>query len=179
MVILWQLDIESTSLEKFYFLTLQDVWKGRESEVTQLCPTLGDLMDCCLPGSSVHGIFQAKVLEWVAISFSKGVWGHYCCLVTKSCPLFATHGLQQARLPCPSPSPEVCSNSCPLSWWCHPTISFSVTLFFSCPQSFKASGSFPTSRLCTRWPEYWSFSFSPSSEYSGLIPLGLTGFISL
>ena len=46
--------------------------KGKEREVAQLCPTLCDPMDCSLPGSSVHGIFQAKVLEWVAISFSSG-----------------------------------------------------------------------------------------------------------
>ena len=56
-------------------------------------------------------------------------------------------GLQQARLPCPSPSLRVCSNSCPLSWWCHPTISFSVAPFSSCPQSFPASGSFSMSRI--------------------------------
>ena len=42
-----------------------------ESEVAQLCPTLSDLMDCSLPGSSVHGIFQARVLEWGAIAFSR------------------------------------------------------------------------------------------------------------
>ena len=53
-------------------------------------------------------------------------------------------GLQHARLPCPSASPGVCSNSCPLSWWCHPTTSSSVS---SCPQSFPASGSFPISWL--------------------------------
>ena len=51
------------------------------------------------------------------------------------------HGLQHARLPCPSLSPGVCSNSCPLSQWCHPTISSSVTPFSSCPQSFPASRS--------------------------------------
>ena len=56
------------------------------------------------------------------------------------------HGLQHARLLCPSLSPRVCSNSCPLSQWCHPTISSSVTVF-SCPQSFPASGSFPMSWL--------------------------------
>ena len=50
---------------------------------------------------------------------------------------------------CPSLSPRVCSDSCPLSQWCHPTISSSVTTFFSCPQSFPASGSFPVSQLFT------------------------------
>ena len=53
------------------------------------------------------------------------------------------HGLQYARLPCPSPTPGACSNSCSLSWWCHPNISSSVIPFFSCLQSFPASGSFP------------------------------------
>ena len=58
------------------------------------------------------------------------------------------HGLQHTRLPCPSPTPRVYSNSCPLSHWCHPTISSSVACF-SCPQSFPASGSFPMSWLFT------------------------------
>ena len=57
------------------------------------------------------------------------------------------HSLQHARLPCPSPSPWVCSHSCPLSWWCHPTISSSVVPFSSCLQSFPASGSFLMSRF--------------------------------
>ena len=56
------------------------------------------------------------------------------------------HGLQHARPPCPSPTPRAYSNSCPLSWWCHPTISSSVVLFSSCPQSFPASGSFQMSQ---------------------------------
>ena len=79
------------------------------------------------------------------------------------------HGLQHTRLPCPSPSPGACSNSCPLSQWYHLTISSSVIL--SCLQSFPASGFFPGSRLCIRWPKYWNFSFSisPSNEYSRLI----------
>ena len=82
------------------------------------------------------------------------------------------HGLLHARLPCPSPTPRVYSNSCPLSWWCHPTISSSAIPFSSCLQSFPASGSFSNeSVLRIRWPKYPSFSFSiiPSSEYSGLI----------
>ena len=68
------------------------------------------------------------------------------------------HGLQHTRLPCPSPSPRACSNSCPLSRWCHPTVSSSVVPFASCLQSFPASGSFPNeSVLCIRWPKYWRF----------------------
>ena len=81
------------------------------------------------------------------------------------------HGSQHARPPCPSPTPGVHSNSCLSSWWCHPAISSSVVPFFSCPQSLPASGSFPMSQLCMRWPKYWSFSFSisPSNEHPGLI----------
>ena len=82
------------------------------------------------------------------------------------------HGLQHARTPCPSPTPRACSNLCPSSQWCHPTTSSSDIPFSSRLQSFPASGSFPESVLCIRWPKYWSFSFniSPSNEYSGLIP---------
>ena len=57
------------------------------------------------------------------------------------------HGLQHTRPPCPSPTSRVYPNSCPLSRWCHPTISSSVVPFSSCPQSFPASGSFPMSQL--------------------------------
>ena len=59
------------------------------------------------------------------------------------------HGLQHARFPCPLPSPGVCSDTCPLNWWCHSTISSSVTSFSSCLQSFPASGFFPMSQLFT------------------------------
>ena len=81
-------------------------------------------------------------------------------------------------LPCLSPTPGVHSNSCPLSWWCHPTISSSVVPFSSCPQSFLASGSLNESALCIRWPNYWSFSFnmSSSNEYSGLISFRIDWF---
>ena len=84
------------------------------------------------------------------------------------------HGLQHARLPCPSSPLRACSNSCPLNQWCHPTISSSVIPFSSCLQSFPASGTFPMSRL--RWLKYWSFSTSPSNEYSGLISLRVDRF---
>ena len=59
------------------------------------------------------------------------------------------HGLQYVRLPCPSLSPRVCSNSCPSGWWCHSTISSSITHYSSCPQSFSATRSFPVSQLFT------------------------------
>ena len=83
------------------------------------------------------------------------------------------HEPQHTRPPCPSPTPRVHPNPCPLSWWCHPTISSSVIPFSSCPQSFPALGFFFSneSALRIRWPKYWSFSFniSVSNEHPGLI----------
>ena len=81
------------------------------------------------------------------------------------------HELQHSRPPCPSPTPGVHPNSYALSWWCHPAISSSVIPFSSCLQSLPASGSFPMSQLCMRWPKYWSFSLSvsPSNEHPGLV----------
>ena len=75
--------------------------------------------------------------QWSSVQFS-------CSVVSDS---LWPHELQHARLPCPSSTPEVYSNSCPLSWWCHPTISSSVIPFSSCPQSFPASGSFQMSQF--------------------------------
>ena len=95
-----------------------------------------------------------------------------CCPVAISCPTLQTHGLQHARLPCPSLSPRICSDSCPLSQWWHPTISSSIVPFSSHFQSFPGSGKdfSNESALCIRWPKYWSFSFSisHSNEHPGL-----------
>ena len=89
-----------------------------------------------------------------------------CSVVSDS---LQPHELQHARVPCPSLSSRVCSNSCPLSGWCHPTISSSAALF-SCLQYFPASGSFPTSRLFASCGKSIGDSTSahPSNEYSGL-----------
>ena len=89
-------------------------------------------------------------------------------------------GLQYARVPYPSPTPGACSNSCPSSWCCHPTISSSVAPSSSCPQSFPAKGSFLTSPFfAIRWPKYYSFSISPFNEYSGLISFRMDWFALL
>ena len=89
------------------------------------------------------------------------------------------HGLQNARLPCPSPTPRACSNSCPWSWWCHPTISSSVIPFSSCLQPFLASGSFPVSQFFTSDGRSIGVSTSASvlpMNIQDWFPLGLTGF---
>ena len=92
------------------------------------------------------------------------------------------HGLQHARLPCPSPSPGACSNSCPLSQWCHPTISSSLVPFSSCPQDLPASRSFPMSQLFESCVQSIGSSALPSvlpTNIQGWSPLRLTGLISL
>ena len=93
------------------------------------------------------------------------------------------HGLQHARLPYPSPSPWVCSNSCPFNKWCHPTISSSVALFWTfCLQSSPALGSFPRSQLFTSDGQNIGASASAQvlpKSIQGRFPLRLTGLISL
>ena len=92
------------------------------------------------------------------------------------------HELQHTRHPCPSPTPGVCSNSCPLSQWCHPTLSSSVVPFSSCPQSLPASGSFPVGQLFT-----WGGQSIGVSALASVLPkntqdwspLEWTGWISL
>ena len=90
--------------------------------------------------------------------------------------------LQHARLPCPSLSPGVCSNSCPLCWWCHPTVSSSTAPFSSCPLSFPASGTFHMSRLFASGGQTFGASASASvlpMNIQGWFPLGLNGLITL
>ena len=93
-----------------------------------------------------------------------------------------THGLQHIRPPCLSPTPRAYSNSCPLSWWCHPTISSSVVPFSSCLQSFPASGSFLMSQLFASGGQSIRASASASVVSMNIqdwFSLGLTGSISL
>ena len=92
------------------------------------------------------------------------------------------HELQYARPPCPSLTPGVHPNPCPLSWWCHPTISSSVIPFTSCPQSLPASGSFPMNQLFTSGEQSIGDSASTSvlqMNSQDWSPLGWTGWISL
>ena len=92
------------------------------------------------------------------------------------------HGLQHTRLSCPSLSPEACSNSCPLSWWCHPSILSSVIPFSSHLQSFPASWSFPMSQLFESGGQNIGVSASASvlpMNIQDWFPLGWTGWISL
>ena len=105
-----------------------------------------------------------------------------CCSVTQLCLTLWPHGLQHTRLPCPSLSPRVCSNSCPLNQWCQSTILSSVTHFSSCLHSFPASRSFAMSQLFTSSGRSIGASTSASvlpMNIQGLFLLRLTGLISL
>ena len=167
-------------------------------------------IDCSPPGSSDHGIFQARILEWAAITSSSGFswprdwtcvsWGSCIgrhILYTEPpgrCPelwisqfsrsvvsnSLQPHESQNARPPCPSPTPGVYSNSCSSSRWCHPAISSSVVPFSSCPQSLLASGSFLMNQLFTWGGQSVGVSASVlpmnTQDWS---PLGWTGGISL
>ena len=148
--------------------------------------------------STASGIFSDQgsnpwALHWQADSLPLNHQGnpvHYLLKrffssVQFSCSVMSNslwpHELQNARPPCPSPTPRVYSNPCPSSWWCHPAISSSVVPF-SCPQSLPASGSFPISQLFT----WGGQSFGVSALASVLpvntqdwSPLGWTGWISL
>ena len=102
-----------------------------------------------------------------------------CSVVSDS---LRPHGLQHTRLPCPSPTPETYSNSCPLSQWCHPTISSSVVPFSSYLQSFPATRSFQMSQLFTSGGQSIGVSASASvlpMNIQDWFPLGWTGWISL
>ena len=105
-----------------------------------------------------------------------------CYSVAQSCPTLKPHGLQHVRLPCPSLSPGVCSDSYPLSRWCYPTIISSVAPFSSHLQSFPASGSFPRSQFFTSGGRSIGASASASAlpmNIQDRFPLEWTGWISL
>ena len=167
-----------------------------------------DPMDYSPPGSSVHGIFQARILEWVAIPFSRGSsWPRDRTRVSCNAGrlftdwatrelafkfssvqylsrvwLFATPWIAAHQASRPSPTPGVHSNSCPLSRWCHPAISSSVIPFSSCPQSLPASESFPMSQLFTWGGQSTGVSalasFLPKKS-QGWSPLEWTDWIAL
>ena len=102
--------------------------------------------------------------------------------VTQMCLTLRSHGLLHTRLPCPSPTPRACSNSCPSSQWCHPPISSSVGPFSSHLQSFPASGSFSVSQFFTSGGQNIEASASASvlpMNIQDWSPLGWTGWISL
>ena len=126
------------------------------------CKTL--TASCFRIWNSSTGILSS-LLAWLIVILPNSVQFNHSVMSYS----FRPHGLQHARPPCPLPTTGAYSNSCPLSWWCHPTISSSVIPFSSCLQSFQHQNLFKW--VSSSHPKHWSFSFiiSPSNEYSGLI----------
>ena len=117
---------------------------------------------CRVPGSSIHGILQARVLAFPSpletfssVQFSRSVMSDY----------LRPHESQHARPPCPSPSPRAHSDSRPLSQWCHPAILSSAVPFSSCPQSLTALKSFPMSQLFA-----WGGQSTGASSLASFLP---------
>ena len=134
----WDSPCKNTGVGCHFLLQCMKV--KSEREVAQSCPTLSDPMDRSLPGSTIHEIFQARVLGWGAIVFSVN------CLITLKWS-YSNLTFHYIGLPCPSLSSGVCSNVRPLRWWCYLIILSSAAPFSSCPQFFPASGSLPASQL--------------------------------
>ena len=134
-------------------------------QALQICILTPEELAKYMPGWLGIARFPTKV---TSVQFS-------CSVMSDS---LRPHELQHARPPCPSPTPRVHPNPCPLSWWCHPTISSSVVPFSSCSQSFPASGSFQMSQLFTSGGQSIGVSASvlPMS-IQAWFPLGLTGLI--
>ena len=145
----WQSVMSDTSAQtvSLYCFLLHFSFEPQGGAITSRSPDLGGSMPST--GIRESGQFSCSVV-------SDSLW---------------PHGLQHARLPCPSPIPGAYSNSCPLSRWCHPTISSSVVPFSSHLQSFLASGSFQMSWFFASGGQSIGvrFSISSSNEYSGLI----------
>ena len=141
-------------------------WLGEGNGNPFQCSSLGNPMDRGGWQSTAHRVAKSRT------QFSHWV-------VSDS---LRPHGLQHARPPCPSPTPGVYSNSCPLSWWCHPAISSSVIPFSSCLQSFPASGSFPMSQFFTSGGQSVGVSALTTVLPMNIqvwFPLGLTGLTLL
>ena len=139
----------------------------------------GQNMDASVLLMNIEGWFPLGLIALISSLSKRLLNSVQFSSVTQSClTLCDPMDMEHARPPCPSPTPGVYSESCPLSRWCHPAISSSDVLFSFCLQSFPASGSSNQSALQIRWPKYWSFSFSisPSNEYSGLISFRIDWF---
>ena len=177
---------EETSESHWDVLNKDAKPESNHKEVTDYSPLRDTAQGTCLSSEvsrswtsrKCEEQFKVKENEETTMWFWTGSTGHKGHSVQFSHSVVSEslwpHGLQHARLPCPSPTPRAYSNSCPLSWWCHPTISSSVVPFSFCLQSFPVSGSFPMSQLFTLGGQSAEASASASMKMQHWFPLGLT-----
>ena len=139
--------------------------------VTQSCPSLCNPMDCSPSGSAVHGIIQVRILEWVAIPFSR----RYVDSSAQSCQtLCDPMDCSTPVLPVHHQLPEFTQTHVPSN---HLILWLPLLHLYSILPSITVFSN--ESALRIRWPKYWNFSFSISPSNSGLISLGWTGWLSL
>ena len=146
-------------------------WIGREEKLMS-CTLSGNVNSYSHYGRPYGDSIKKLVIKPPSVQFS----------YSAASDSLQPHELQHARPPGPSPTPGVHPNPCPLSWWCHPTISSSVIPFSSCPQSFPASGCFQLSQLFASGGQSIGVSASASvlpMNTQGWPPLEWTGWISL
>jgi len=152
------------------------------NKMTHFLPRMN--LHWCIIIIKIAGLYYSSFLVLYTLYEFGLMFHHYDITnpVQFSCSVLCNNlwprGLQHARLPCPSSIPRASSNSCPLSWWYHATISSSAS---PSPPAFNLSqhqGFFQWVSFCIRWPKYWSFSFSisRSNEYSGLISFRIDWF---
>ena len=171
-VTLWpSLFILSGTISLVFLSSITDTFqpvegRGSSSNVISFCLSYC-LWDSCSKDTEMtwHSLLSVQFIRSV---MSKFLW---------------LHGLQHAWLTCVLPTTRAYWNSCPWSWWCHPTITSSAIPFSSCLQLFPASGSFQMNESIfhIKWPKYWNFIFSisPSNKYSGLISFRIDWFYLL
>ena len=154
----------------------QEYWSGLPFPASGNLPDIGIEPVSLLAPALTGGFFTGEALARKENKFQS------VSSVTQSYPTLGPLGLQHARPPCPSPTSRVCSNSCPLSQWCHPTISSSVIPFSSHLQSFPESGSFTMSQFFSSGGQSIGVSASASvlpMNIQDWFPLGWTAWISL
>ena len=123
---LWDHSVAFVAAPKYCISDSFVDYEGYSISSKRFLPTVIDILVIWIKFAHFHPLKLSSV-QFSCLVVSNSLW---------------PHGLQHARLPCLSPTPRACSNPCPLSWWCHPTISSSVVPSSSCLQSFPASGSF-------------------------------------
>ena len=160
------------------------LWKSWKSRISHFFPPLLTSLLCTFSNpyslSLTDYDYTIILLDESSVFYIQFSSVQFTCSVMSDS--LRPHELQHARPPCPSPTPRVYPNACPLSWWCHPTISSSVVPFSSCPQSFPASGSFQMSQLFPSGGQGLGVSASTSvlpMNTQDWSPLGWTGWTSL